>query len=76
MSVPFLPYAKQSIQEEDCQAVAAALNKNLVTGGLSSNSLRNRLQPIVKSLMRSHSAAGRLPWRPLILPPAYAQATV
>lgn len=33
MTLPFLPYAKQSIQEEDRQAVAAALNEEFITRG-------------------------------------------
>lgn len=30
---PFLPYGKQSITQEDCEAVAAALTKELITRG-------------------------------------------
>jgi UDP-4-amino-4,6-dideoxy-N-acetyl-beta-L-altrosamine transaminase len=33
MSLPFLPYAKQSIQYSDCQAVLKALKGNIITRG-------------------------------------------
>lgn len=48
---PFLPYAKQSIQEEDRQAVSAALNEELITRG-----------PLVKHFEESIAAYCNVPY--------------
>ena len=51
MPLSFLPYAKQSIQEEDREAVAAALNEELITRG-----------PIVKLFEESVTAYCDVPF--------------